>query len=291
MTSGRIIKGIGGFYYVALDDGTVAECRARGKFRRMKIKPCVGDYVNITLHPDQGAVEEILPRKNCLIRPPVANIDRIAVVIAAAMPSPDYFVMDRLIAYAEHNGIEIVVCVNKTDLADPEEIISVYRRAGYQVIPVSAAQGKGFEPLKELVSEGVTAFAGNSGVGKSSILNALGFCLETGEVSRKQHGRHTTRHVELMRYGDKGFVIDTPGFSLLDMSGLRAEDIPLCFREFKNQPPCEFHDCMHIGAKGCNIIKAVNEGIIAPSRYESYKAIYNELKDIKEWQRTDGFNS
>ncbi len=290
MTTGIITKGIGGFYYVACDDGGMVECRARGKFRKMNIKPCVGDRVNITVYGEQGAVEEIFPRKNFLIRPPVANIDRIAVVIAAALPSPDFFVMDRLIAYAEHSGIDVVVCVNKTDLADPAEIVSVYERAGYRVLPVCAAENKGLDPLKEIISCGVTAFAGNSGVGKSSILNALGFSLETGSVSRKQHGRHTTRHVELMPYGEGGFVIDTPGFSLLDMTSLRAEEIPACFREFKKLDPCEFGDCMHMGAKGCKVIKAVNDGIIAPSRYESYKAIYNELKDIKEWQRTNGAN-
>ncbi len=288
MTRGIITKGIGGFYYVATDDGNVVECRARGKLRKMKVKPYVGDRVNITVVGDQGAVEEVLPRKNSLIRPPVANIDRIAVVIAAAMPSPDFFVMDRLITYAEHRGIEVVVCVNKTDLASPDEVISVYESAGYQVIPVCAAEDKGFEPLKQLLSTGVTAFAGNSGVGKSSILNSLGFDLETGSVSRKEHGRHTTRHVELMPFGDGGFVIDTPGFSLLDMTELRASEIPDCFREFKNLESCGFGDCMHLGAKGCSVIKAVEEGKIAPSRYESYKAIYNELKDIKEWQRTDG---
>lgn len=288
MTSGIITKGIGGFYYVATEEGKVVECRARGKLRKMKIKPYVGDRVNITVVGDQGAVEEILPRKNSLIRPPVANIDRIAVVIAAAMPSPDFFVMDRLITYAEHRGIEVVVCVNKTDLASPDEVVSVYERAGYKVIPMCAAENRGFEPLKEILSTGVTAFAGNSGVGKSSILNSLGFSLETGSVSRKEHGRHTTRHVELMPFGKDGFVIDTPGFSLLDMTELRASEIPDCFREFKDLEPCGFADCMHLGAKGCNVIKAVEEGKIAPSRYESYKAIYNELKDIKEWQRTDG---
>ncbi|MDD4689651.1 MAG: ribosome small subunit-dependent GTPase A [Eubacteriales bacterium] len=287
MINGIITKGIGGFYYVVTEQGDVVECRGRGKLRKMKIKPLVGDRVNITVVGSQGAVEEILPRKNSLIRPTVANIDRIAVVIAAAMPSPDFFVMDKLIAFAEHRGIEVVVCVNKTDLASPDQVVNVYEKAGYRVIPVCAVDNKGLEPLGEIISHGVTAFAGNSGVGKSSILNALGFSLETGSVSKTEHGRHTTRHVELMPFGESGFVIDTPGFSLIDMTELRASEISDCFKEFRDLEPCEYSDCMHIGAKGCNVIRAVEEGRIAPSRYESYKVIYNELKDIKEWQRTD----
>lgn len=284
MINGVITKGIGGFYYVATDTGLV-ECSARGRFRKQKIKPYVGDYVNIIVDGAQGVIEEILPRKNNLIRPPVSNIDQIVVVIAATMPQPDLFVVDKLILQAEKNGIDAIVCVNKTDLANPEEILKTYQSAGYEAIAVCALDNHGMEPLKKRLQGKITAFAGNSGVGKSSILNALGFSLETGEISRIEHGKHTTRHVELMPFGVGGFVIDTPGFSLLDISDIRAEELAHFYPEFRDLAPCGFLDCAHIGGKGCSVIQAVENGSIASTRYESYVTLYNELKKIKEWER------
>lgn len=284
MINGVITKGIGGFYYVVTDMGMV-ECSARGKLRKQKVKPYVGDYVNIKVEGKQGAIEEILPRKNNLIRPPVSNIDQIIVVIAAIKPQPDLLMVDKLILQAEKNGINVVICVNKIDLAEPVDILEIYQNAGYQAFAVCALKEQGMEPFQEILQGKITAFAGNSGVGKSSILNALGFTLETGEISRIEHGKHTTRHVELMPFGVDGYVIDTPGFSLLDISDIKADELAGFYPEFKDIAPCAFFDCAHVSGKGCRVIDAVESGTIPQSRYESYVTLYNELKKIKEWER------
>ena len=286
--TGTIVKGIGGFYYVDTERGIV-QCRARGKMRREKILPLIGDNVTITIaseSPLEGAIDEILPRKNSLIRPPVSNIDVVVIVIATASPAPDFFVIDKLIASAEKVETDIVIAVNKTDLSAADDIIKAYKPAGYTVIPLSAANGSGIDSLKRAISGRTAAFAGNSGVGKSSILNYFGFELETGEVSKIERGRHTTRHVELMAGENGGFVIDTPGFSLLELTSVTAEDLDCLFAEFeqyKNQ--CSFKNCRHfnVSKTECAVVKAVMDGNIPQSRYDSYCQLYDKLKDVRAW--------
>lgn len=287
MIEGVITKGIGGFYYVTTEKG-VAECRARGKLRKDKITPAVGDKVDITIvneNPLQGALERVHERANFLIRPPVANVDAVVVVISTTSPNPDYFMIDKLIVTAEKTGIEVIAAVNKTDIGSPDEAIDIYSNAGYKTIKVCAEKNEGIDSLKRLISGKITAFAGNSGVGKSSLLNRLGFNLETGKVSKIERGKHTTRHVELMPLENGGFVIDTPGFSLLEINDIKHNELKDFFIEFGNYDNCRFADCLHIGVKpsNCAVCAAVENGDICETRYKSYLDLYNTLKDIKEW--------
>ena len=280
--TGIIIKGIGGFYYIALPNGLVVECSARGKLRRQKIKPMVGDNVSITIPEGctkDGAIESISPRCTYLLRPPVANVNQVAVVLATASPLPDLFVIDKLIVQAEKKGIEPIICVNKTDIAEGEDIIKIYKKAGYKVFPLSAAKGEGVRNLSLALDGKITAFAGNSGVGKSSILRELGFDAPVGSVSRIERGKHTTRHVELFPLPNGGFVIDTPGFSLLDLEDISKHELATYFRDFDLKEECAFRDCNHLGSDGCAIVKALEKGHIAASRYESYQKLYNILKE------------
>lgn len=289
MINGIIVKGIGGFYYVKTDDGRIATCRARGKFRKLNITPMVGDKVEIKVvneNPFEGAIENVLDRKNHLIRPPVANIDCIAVVIAAANPAPDLFLIDKLTVYAAKNNIEVVIVINKTDLSNAKYIAEIYNKCGYNTVFTCATSGEGVDTLKEKIAGKITAFAGNSGVGKSSILTNFGLNVETGDVSKINRGKHTTRHVELFDIGNGGFVIDTPGFSLLEISDISASELKDCFIEFKEfEDDCKFSGCTHFGTKAnaCGIVKAVNDGIIPKTRYESYTKLYDVLKEIKDY--------
>ncbi len=286
--SGVITKGIGGFYYVSTERGIV-ECHARGKMRKQKITPMVGDKVEITIvneNPFEGALEEISPRTTYLIRPAVANVDTVVIVIAATSPNPDFFMIDKLIVTAEKGNIDVIIAVNKTDLLDPDKIIEMYSLAGYRVTPICASTGEGVEDLKKLIRGKITAFAGNSGVGKSSILNCLGFSLETGIVSKIERGKHTTRHIELMPLSGGGFVMDTPGFSLLEITNVKANELKNLFNEFEiYNNNCRFDDCVHIGGKpkDCAVLSALEQGLIGDSRYNNYTALYDILKDIKEW--------
>lgn len=288
MIKGTIIKGIGGFYYVRTDDGRVAECRARGKLRKNGITPMVGDLADICVvneNPYEGAIENINERKNYLVRPPVANIDCIAIVVAATSPAPDKFLIDKLLVSAESFGIEAFIVINKIDLDDGNDIETIYKSCGYDVYKVCAAEGKGIEQLKERVKGKITAFAGNSGVGKSSILRHFGFDVETGGVSKIERGKHTTRHVELFAL-DNGYVMDTPGFSLLEVNNIKADELKVCFSEFLQfNDSCRFAGCNHYGAKAsdCAIVEAVEDGIIPESRYENYKALFGVLKEIKDY--------
>lgn len=292
---GTILKGIGGFYYVDTEKGVV-ECRARGRIRREGITPAVGDEVNITIvneNPLEGALEEVLPRKNSLIRPPVANIDVIVVVIAVASPSPDFFMVDKLIATAENSGIEVIIAVNKTDLDSSDEIEEIYKKAGYTVIPLCAKNGEGIDALKLLIKNKTTAFAGNSGVGKSSILNYFGYNLQTGDVSKIERGRHTTRHVELFKNKDGGFVMDTPGFSLLEIKDISPDELSDLFLEFGDyKTQCRFSECNHFNTSysDCGVVKAVKDGKISKSRYDNYCQIYDKIKDIKDWEKKNNGN-
>lgn len=292
MAQGIILKALSGFYYV--DDGAcLTACRGRGKLRHEKITPLVGDRVRFTpLGGGQGALEEILPRKNQFQRPAVANIDLLVMIVSQAIPVTDPFLIDRVAAIAEGNGCESVICINKCDLASGADLAAIYTAAGFPTLCVSAETGEGIEALRSLIADKVCAFTGNSGVGKSSILNALepGIQLATGDVSQKLgRGRHTTRHVELLRLSCGAMVADTPGFSSFDVERMelcRKEELQHCFREF--QPylgKCQFQDCVHVKEKGCAVLEAVELGKIPVSRHQSYLRLYEQAKSIPDWER------
>ena len=288
---GRIVKALSGFYYVDTGEAVIA-CRARGKFRHQGVSPLVGDLVTVTpTQAGQGMVDEISPRRNQFSRPAVANIDQLVIVASGAVPVTDPFLIDRMITIAEAKECQVIVCFNKSDLDRAEELYQVYRQAGIEVLHVSAENGEGLEGLRDLIVGKVSAFTGNSGVGKSSILNALypGFGLQVAEVSEKLgRGRHTTRHVELFA-ADGGFVIDTPGFSSFDveqMEHIRPEDLGETFREFRPYlGQCQFVGCTHTKEKGCAVLAALRDGKIAPSRHASYVRLYQQAKEIKPWQQ------
>ena len=292
MGEGMIRKALSGFYYI--DDGqTVVTCRARGKHRHAGTSPLVGDRVRFTLLPDgSGALDEILPRKNEFYRPAVANIDLLVVVASQAVPVTDPFLIDRVAAIAAARGVETLICVNKCDLEPGDDLARIYEKAGFPTLRVSAETGEGMDALRQAISGKVCAFTGNSGVGKSSILNALerSFDLATGEVSDKLgRGRHTTRHVELFRLTCGAEVIDTPGFSSFDAEELDLElkeRLPETFPEFRaHLGQCQFLNCSHTKEKGCAVLAAVKAGEIPRSRHRSYMRLYNELKNVKAWER------
>ncbi len=288
---GRIVKALSGFYYVDTGEAVIA-CRARGKFRHQGVSPLVGDLVTVTpTQAGQGMVDEISPRRNQFSRPAVANIDQLVIVASGAVPVTDPFLIDRMITIVEAKECQVIVCFNKSDLDRAEELYQVYRQAGIEVLHISAENGEGLEGLRDLIVGKVSAFTGNSGVGKSSILNALypGFGLQVAEVSEKLgRGRHTTRHVELFA-ADGGFVIDTPGFSSFDveqMEHIRPEDLGETFREFRPYlGQCQFVGCTHTKEKGCAVLAALRDGKIAPSRHASYVRLYQQAKEIKPWQQ------
>lgn len=291
MLTGTIVKGIGGFYYVKTEEGLI-ECRARGRFRRAGESPMVGDRVRIVRTAEdaqKGSVDAILPRKNMFIRPPVANIDQLIITIAAANPEPNLLLADQLAVTAEAMGVHPVICVNKLDLNEEgaQTIAGIYQKAGYPVLLVSAREDVGTEQLKAVLRDKITALAGNSGVGKSSLLNCLNSLeLETGDVSRKtQRGRHTTRHTELFELPFGGYVFDTPGFSSYAAEGLRPEEMASLFPEIaKAEGGCRFSGCAHVAEPGCSVKEAVGRGEIAPSRYENYCAFYQAAKAAKKWK-------
>ena len=288
---GTIVKGIGGFYYVKTQEGVI-ECRARGKFRKNELSPIVGDKVTIALNPDgSGQVVEIHERKNFLIRPGVSNVDKLVLVSAAKSPLPDMLLIDKLLVIAESKGIECIICLNKTDLAsydEAKEFISVYEKASYPSILASAKTGEGVDEIQKLIKGKTVAFAGLSGVGKSSLLKRItGVDLETGNVSKIERGKHTTRHVELISAQD-ALVFDTPGFSRLEADELRADELWQYFPEIADfQGECKFRTCNHVGEKGCAVKEAVESGAISRSRYESYNTLFDKLKEIKDWERKD----
>lgn len=287
---GLIIKGIGGFYYVETADG-VFECKAKGKFRKEKTIPLAGDRVKITVRDgEENTIDEIFERKNCLKRPPVANIDTLMIVVSVADPAPNTLVIDKMTVLAEKNHIEPVIVITKTDLGSFAWLEDIYKKSGYRVAAVSGKTGEGVDEVKALLKDRLTAFTGNSGVGKSTLINAVCPCLalETNEISMKLgRGRHTTRQAEIFHVAD-GLVIDTAGFSSLDFLGedvILKDDLQYYFPEFdKFLGQCRFTSCSHISDKGCKICEAVNNGEISRSRHDSYIALYNEVKDIKEWQ-------
>ena len=292
---GIILKALSGFYYVDGGDGRLVACRGRGKFRHQRISPLVGDRVAFTpLEGESGILEEILPRKNRFQRPAVANIDQLVVVASGAVPVTDPFLIDRVASIAEGRDCEPIICINKCDLDAAETLYCTYVQAGFTTLRVSAETGEGIDALAAVIAGKVSAFTGNSGVGKSSILNALepGFHLQVGEVSdRLGRGRHTTRHVELYRLSSGAIVADTPGFSSFDTEGLellRPEELAGTFREFRPYlDQCRFTGCAHVKEKGCAVLAAVKAGEIPPSRHASYVRLYQQAKEVPEWQRKE----
>ena len=285
---GIIIKGIGGFYYVKAADGNVYECKARGIFRNEKIIPVIGDNVRIETDGAKGAVTDIFPRRTQLVRPSVANIDMLVLVAAAASPDPNLFLIDKMLINAQINGIQPIICINKTDLKEGTELADIYTNAGYKVISVCAKENIGVDALLDAVKGKISAFAGLSGVGKSSILNILtGNALETGAVSEKiQRGKHTTRHVELFELPQGGFVLDTPGFSSLEIHTIKADELQNYFPEMaQTKDVCRFRGCSHINEPDCAVKAMLIDGRVPQSRYESYKTLYNQLNSVKEWER------
>ena len=286
----RIIKALSGFYYVQTED-VVVECRARGRFRRQDQSPLVGDFVRITRQGDKGVLEALLPRKNAFIRPAVANIDQLVVLASCAIPVTEPFLIDRVLAIAQLQNVPALVVVNKDDLAPAQPLAEIYRRAGVPVLVTSAETGEGIEALREALAGKLSCLTGNSGVGKSSLLNRA--CpqlqLPVGEVSEKLgRGRHTTRHIELYSLGSNTFVADTPGFSAFDterMELVHKEQLQYAFPEFAPYlGHCQFPDCAHRKEPGCAVRKALAEGKIGQTRYSSYERLYELDSQLKEWE-------
>lgn len=290
---GKIIKGIAGFYYVHVVESGVYECKAKGVFRKEKIKPLVGDDVDIEILDENektGNIISILPRKNELIRPAVANIDQALVVFAVTRPSPHFNLLDRFLVMMESKQIPIILCFNKEDLADFSEIErleQIYSGCGYPCVFTSAIENKNIEQIKELLRGKTTAIAGPSGVGKSSIINILQpkANMETGSISRKiERGKHTTRHSELFWIEGDSYIMDTPGFSSLYVNDFEKEELKYYFPEFeKYEGKCRFNGCDHIHEPGCAVKEAVEKGIISRVRYDDYNEMYQELKNKRRY--------
>jgi ribosome biogenesis GTPase len=290
--SGIVIKAIAGFCYVETGN-EIFECKVRGINRKRQVSPVAGDIVDISVAADKkGMVEKISERRNFLVRPPIANVDKMLIVSSHDTPAPNALVIDRMIAIAEDKEITPVIVFNKCDNGSFSEWEKIYKDAGYKTLVVSSKTGEGIDALKkELSGESVTVFTGNSGVGKSSLINCVfeELCLRTGEVSEKLgRGRHTTRTVELFKSESGGYVADTPGFSSIDLQSsniVYKENIQFCFKEFQDYiGECRFSSCTHTGEKGCAIAEAVERGDIGQSRYKSYCSLYDEIKDLKEWE-------
>lgn len=288
---GRILKATGGFYYV-LSDAVLYECRARGLFRKTGVSPLVGDWVEIEeTGEEKGYVTRILDRKNSLIRPPLANLDQLFLVVSVADPQPNLLVLDKLIAIAEHKKIEPLLIVTKTDLGEWETLAALYEKAGFQVFCTGLDQDSDLAMLRRSMEGKISAFCGNSGVGKSSLLNRIDSRLDlsTAQISQKLgRGRHTTRHVQLYPVSGGGYIADTPGFSSMDLERYEVilkEQLQYCFREFgPHLNQCRFTGCSHTKEKGCAVLAAMEEGEIASSRHDSYCTLYEAAKNIKEWE-------
>lgn len=303
--SGKVVKGLGGLFDVRIfDTGEVISCRAKGNLKRDEEKVLVGDNVTVVLDdstPDGVVISLVTERKNALIRPPMANLDYLFIVFAAAKPSPVIETVDKLISIAEHHGIEPVVVITKSDIGDAaEEYADIYRLAGIATFITSSENGEGTKALSDYIEKNIVcgktaAFAGASGVGKSTLMNRLfpNLSLKTAEISRKiERGRHTTRHVEIFPLTDEvgtGFLADTPGFSLIDFARFdfySLDDLFVTFREFvPHVGKCRYVDCSHTGegVEECALARAAEDGLISPSRLESYRSIYKVLKNKKEY--------
>lgn len=290
---GKIIKGIAGFYYVNVVESGVYECKAKGVFRKEKIKPLVGDNVRIEILDEEnktGNIVEIFPRKNELIRPAVANIDQALVVFAVTKPTPHFNLLDRFLVMMERKEIPVVLCFNKKDIATSPEIAEleeIYEKCGYPIVFTSALEQENIEEIRRLLLKKTTAIAGPSGVGKSSLINLLQnqVQMETGTISRKiERGKHTTRHSELIAVDADSYIMDTPGFSSLYVNDFEKEELKYYFREFASyEGQCRFQGCDHVHEPGCAVKEALEEGKIHPIRYKNYLEMYTELKEKKRY--------
>lgn len=290
---GKIVKGISGFYYVHIAESGIYECKAKGAFRNQKIKPLVGDNVEIAVLDEKekkGNIEKILPRENALIRPAVANIDLALIIFAIAKPQPNLNLLDRFLVMMDYQKVPVTICFNKVDLVDKEEeekMADIYEKCGYPVLFVSAKEERGIDELYRILDGRTTAVAGPSGVGKSSLVNRLqpNVQMETGNISRKiERGKHTTRHSEIIPIAGNTYIMDTPGFSTLDIPGFEKEDLQQFYPEFAAyEPYCRFQGCSHISEPDCGVKDALEEGKISRIRYENYKLLYEELKNIKKY--------
>ena len=292
MSRGRIEKALSGFYYVNTG-GETLQCRARGKFRREGLSPLVGDWVQVReLGNGEGFVEAVEARRNQFARPAAANIDQLVILASAAIPVTEPYLIDRIASIAALKSCQVLLCLNKCDLDSADELYDIYSRSAIPVLRVSAVTGQGLDALREAIHGKLSAFTGNSGVGKSSVLNALlpSLALPVGEVSKALgRGRHTTRHVELFSLGEDTYIIDTPGFSSFDTAEMDLalkQHLPDTFPEFAPYvSDCRFTGCTHTKEKGCRVLQAVKDGLIPASRHRSYVRLYDELKDVKEWQQ------
>ncbi|MEY8508761.1 ribosome small subunit-dependent GTPase A [Lachnospiraceae bacterium 42-17] len=290
---GKIVKGIAGFYYVHVVESGVYECKAKGIFRKERMKPLVGDNVEIEIldrDAREGNITDILPRKSELIRPAVSNIDQALVVFAAARPSPHFNLLDRFLVMMESKDIPVILCFNKTDAAKAQQIErlqDIYEGCGYPVVFTSVKRKINIEKIKELLKDKTTAIAGPSGVGKSSLINLLspGADMETGSISRKiERGKHTTRHSELLLLDEDSYIMDTPGFSSLYVNKFEKEELKYYFREFMPyEGKCRFHGCDHIHEPDCAVKAAVGQKKIHTVRYEDYREMYEELKNKRRY--------
>lgn len=285
--TGIIIKAVGGLYFVKTPEG-IFECKARGIFRNKGISPSAGDEVILE---DNIVISEILPRKNFIIRPPLANLDIMVFVVSTCEPSPNFEIIDKFIAVCEYKNIEPVIAITKIDLSEGDYIRSIYEKVGIKVLTIDYSKENSCDELKSLLSGKLSAFTGNSGAGKSTLLNNMdnSLSLDTGEISKKLgRGRHTTRQVELFSLEGGGYVADTPGFSTFDTNRydiIKCDELSSCFIEFENySDKCRFKDCAHIGEKGCAVKDAVESGDISETRYQSYVSMYNNAKQIKDWE-------
>lgn len=290
---GKIVKGISGFYYVHVVGTGIYECKAKGVFRNRKVKPLVGDNVEIVVLDEEkrlGNVEKILSRKNELIRPAVSNIDMALVIFAAAKPDPNFNLLDRFLCMMEYQKVPVTICFNKCDLVSEEEkekLWQIYAPAGYDILFTSVKTGENIDNLKALLVDKTTTVAGPSGVGKSSLINELqtGVRMQTGAISDKiGRGKHTTRHSEIISIGQDTYIMDTPGFSSMDLPGFEKEDLWTCYPEFvPYEPECRFIGCSHIGEPDCGVKNALAEGKINQVRYDNYVMLYEEMKNIHKY--------
>ena len=292
MLEGIIIKGISGFYYVETTDGEIYECKARGLFRKKNQSPLVGDRVSITVVDEEekkGIVEKIHPRVSELVRPPIANIDKVLITFSVKEPNPNFLLLDRFIVFSERENLDIVIILSKTDLDETGEITKGikedFEKIGYRVIPVSTKTGENIDKVKEELEGCISVFAGQSGVGKSSIINAIDpeFNLETAEISQKLgRGKHTTRHAELFKIGDNAVIADTPGFSSFELNDIEIEELQEYFIEFGEYSDCKFGSkCIHKNEPGCGVKEAVENGDISERRYNDYLQILDEINNLK----------
>ena len=290
---GKIVKGISGFYYVHVAETGIYECKAKGIFRNQKIKPLVGDDVEIVVLDEEkkiGNVEKILPRTRELIRPAVANIDMALVIFAAAKPDPNFNLLDRFLCMMEYQKVPVTICFNKCDLVTEEQrevLRKIYKLAGYELLFTSAKTQENVEKLKSVLQGKMTAVAGPSGVGKSSLINDLqdAVQMQTGGISDKiERGKHTTRHSQIIPIAENTYIMDTPGFSSMDLPGFSKEDLWTCYPEFvRFEPECRFIGCSHIGEPDCGVKTALAEGKISQVRYDNYVQLYQETKNMRKY--------